>query len=684
MAKQNADRAERLRRTLANHAYRYYVLNDPQISDEAYDSLFRELEQLEEAYPDLVTVDSPTQRAGAPPAEGFEKVEHPLPMLSLGNATTPEDLYAWRERILRLLPERTALDYVVEPKIDGLTVVLHYVNGLFVLGATRGDGLFGEDITANLRTIRTLPLRIPLQERARAAPARLIVRGEAYISKAEFVRFQRQQEELSSKRYVNPRNTAAGALRNLDPAVTTARPLDLWAYRIVFFEGEGAPEGQSDALAYLADMGFPVAIDQTKLFSDFDELITYCEQWVDQKESLSYEADGLVIKVNNFGLQERLGYVGKDPRWAVAYKYPSAEATTKLLDITVEVGRTGVLTPRAVLEPIHIGGVTVSSASLHNADYIADNDLRIGDTVVIKRAGEVIPQVLRPVLELRTGDETPWSMPEGCPVCDIAVVRYPGEVAYYCENAACPAQLVRRVEFFVSRAAMDIAGFGSKQAELFVKEGYIEDIADIYDLPKHRDRLLAQEGFGEKKVDNLFAALESSKQQPATRVLTGLGIHFVGGTVAELLLEHCHSFTSLAGATIDELAAIDGIGPRIAESVSAWFAQEANQRTVSRLAQAGLQISLTPKAFVGAQTLQDKVFVITGTLPTWSREQAAAVIKKHGGKVTGSVSGKTDYLLAGERAGAKLTKAEKLGVPILTEQALRELLGLPAASGLLG
>ncbi|MCP4169087.1 MAG: NAD-dependent DNA ligase LigA [Chloroflexi bacterium] len=684
MAKENADRAERLRRTLANYAYRYYVLNDPQISDEAYDSLFRELEQLEEAYPDLVTVDSPTQRAGAPPAEGFEKVEHPLPMLSLGNATTPEELYAWRERMLRLLPEGTALNYVVEPKIDGLTVVLHYVDGLFVLGATRGDGLFGEDITANLRTIRTLPLRIPLQERGPAAPARLIVRGEAYINKAEFVRFQRQQEELTSKRYVNPRNTAAGALRNLDPAVTAARPLDLWAYRIVLFEGEGAPEGQSHALAYLADMGFPVAVDQTKLFSDFDEVVSYCEQWADHKDGLSYEVDGLVIKVNNFGLQERLGYAGKDPRWAVAYKYPSAEATTKLLDITVEVGRTGVLTPRAVLEPIHIGGVTVSSASLHNADHIADNDFRIGDTVVIKRAGEVIPQVLRPVLELRTGDETPWSMPERCPVCDTAVVRYPGEVAYYCENAACPAQLVRRVEFFVSRAAMDIAGFGSKQAELFVKEGYIEDIADIYDLPKHRDRLLAQEGYGEKKVDNLFAALQSSKQQPASRVLTGLGIHFVGGIVAELLLEHYHSFSSLAGANVNELAAIDGIGPRIAESVSVWFAQEANQRTVARLAQAGLQLSLVPKVSEGVQPLQAKVFVITGTLPAWSREQAAAVIKEHGGKVTGSVSSKTDYLLAGERAGAKLAKAEKLGVPVLTEQALRELLGLSAALDSLG
>ncbi|RME85804.1 MAG: NAD-dependent DNA ligase LigA, partial [Caldilineae bacterium] len=371
------------------------------------------------------------------------------------------------------------------------------------------------------------------------------------------------------------------------------------------------------------------------------------------------------------------GYVGKDPRWAVAYKYPSAEAVTRLVDIVVEVGRTGVLTPRAVLEPVYVGGVTVSSATLHNADYVSERDIRIGDTVVIRRAGEVIPQVLRPVVELRTGEEKTWRMPERCPVCDGPVVRYPGEVAYYCENSACPAQLVRRVEFFVSRTAMDIEGFGSKQAELFVRLGFIKEVADIYDLHLHRDALLELEGYAEKKVDNLLRAIEASKQQPATRVLTGLGIHFVGSIVAELLLEHFRSIDALAQADEEALAAVEGIGPKIAESVVAWFAQPANRRTVERLRKAGLQMALegAPEA-AAALPLSGKTFVITGTLPTLSREQATELIKRFGGRVTGSVSSKTDYLLAGERAGSKLTKAQKLGIPILSEEELRAMLGL--------
>ncbi len=396
--------------------------------------------------------------------------------------------------------------------------------------------------------------------------------------------------------------------------------------------------------------------------------------WEGRKDDLPYEADGLVIKVNDFALQERLGFAGKDPRWAVAYKYPSAEAITRLLDITVEVGRTGVLTPRAVLEPVHVGGVTVSSATLHNADYVTERDIRVGDSVVIKRAGEVIPQVLRPVVELRTGREQVWQMPETCPVCGGPVIRYPGEVAYRCENVSCPAQLVRRVEFFVSRSAMDVEGFGAKQAELFVQEGLIKEIADIYDLPMHAQTLLEMEGFGEKKVENLLQSLQASKQQPTTRVLTALGIQFVGGTVAELLLERFRSISALAQASEESLATIEGIGPRIAESVTTWFAQASNQCTVERLQAAGLQMALPEERQDENKLLDGKTFVITGTLPNWSREQAAEVIKEHGGKVTGSVSGKTDFLLAGERAGSKLGKAQKLGVDILSEQELREML----------
>ena len=668
-------RAAQLRQLVHYHAYRYYVLADPEISDEAYDLLFKELQRLEEQYPELASPDSPTQRTGGPPLDGFVKVEHPTPMLSLGNATSPDDLRAWRDRMLRLLPDDIDLDYVVEPKIDGLTVVLHYDNGLFTLGATRGDGYVGEDITSNLRTIYGLPLRIPVQPDGSEPPERLVVRGEVYMSKEDFARFQAEQQ-AEGKRYVNPRNTAAGALRNLDPAVTASRPLDLWAYQVVVITGGSRLTSQSEALEYLAALGFPVERQQSQLFQDFEALVDYCVGWGESKDDLPYEADGLVIKVNDFALQKRLGFAGKDPRWAVAYKYPSAEAITRLLDIKVEVGRTGVLTPRAVLEPVHVGGVTVSSATLHNADYVTERDIRVGDSVVIKRAGEVIPQVLRPVVELRTGQEQVWQMPPTCPVCGGPVVRYPGEVAYRCENVACPAQLVRRVEFFVSRSAMDIEGFGAKQAELFVQEGLIREIADIYDMPEHQQTVLDMEGFGEKKVENLIAALEVSKQQPATRVLTALGLQFVGGTVAELLLERFRSIDSLAQASEESLASIDGIGPRIAESVTTWFAQPGNQHTVARLQAAGLQMALPEEQQDERKLLDGKSFVITGTLPTWSREQAAAVIKEHGGRVTASVSGKTGYLLAGERVGSKLGKAQKLGIAILSEQDFRAMLGL--------
>lgn len=671
-------RAASLRQLIQYHAHRYHVLDAPEISDEAYDSLFQELLELERAHPDLIAPDSPTLRAGAPPAAGFARVEHPAPMLSLGNAVTPDDLYAWRERLLRLLPGDIAILYTVEPKIDGLTVVLHYEEGLFTLGATRGDGSVGEEITANLRTVRSLPLRVPVAG-DEAPPRRLVVRGEAYMSKAEFARFQAAQEAESGRRYVNPRNTAAGALRNLDPAVTAARPLDLWAYQIVALEGGPDLAGQWPALAYLARLGFPVTQAENRRFDDFDALVAYCVQWGERRHELPYEVDGLVIKVDDFALQERLGYVGKDPRWAVAYKYPSAEAATRLLAIQVEVGRTGVLTPRAVLEPVYLGGVTVSSATLHNADYIAERDIRVGDTVVIKRAGEVIPQVLRALPELRSGAETPWQMPDRCPVCGGPVARYAGEVAYYCENMACPAQLVRRIEFFVSRAAMDIAGFGSKQAELFVAKGFIHEIADIYDLPDRREALLALEGFAAKKVENLLQAIAASKQQPATRLLTGLGIHFVGAAVAELLLEHFRSFAALAAASAEEMAEIEGIGPRIAASVTAWFAQPANQRTLARLAAAGLPMRLPEATPEAPATLAGRTFVITGTLPTWSRDRATAIIKEHGGKVAAAVSGATDYLLAGEKAGSKLEKAQKLGIPILSEEDVRALLGWPAA-----
>ncbi|HSN76159.1 MAG TPA: NAD-dependent DNA ligase LigA, partial [Anaerolineae bacterium] len=445
------EQAGKLRELLARYSYHYYVLDAPLVSDAEYDALFRQLQQLEQQHPELHTPDSPTQRVGGAVLEGFGKVQHPAPMLSLGNAFDAAELRAWRERLLRLLPDSMAegLAYVVEPKIDGLTVVLHYEDGLFILGATRGDGITGEDITANLRTVRDLPLRIPVlgeasltldgaEAQAPRPPQRLVVRGEAYMAVADFERFQAEQAVIGGKVYANPRNTAAGALRNLDSSVTASRPLHLWAYQLIEIEGgDVSPTGQWEALALLRDLGFPVA-GQSRRFDDFDALVDFVEAWGPQRQTLPYETDGLVIKVDSFAVQQRLGFVGKDPRWAVAYKYPSQEAATRLLEIRVNVGRTGTINPYAVLDPVQVGGVTVQHATLHNYDYVRDNDIRVGDMVLVKRAGEVIPRVLGPVVDLRTGEEQIWQMPERCPVCGEPVAQPEGEVAFYCTNSACP------------------------------------------------------------------------------------------------------------------------------------------------------------------------------------------------------------------------------------------------------
>lgn len=680
MATDVGKQLERLRRAIAYHAYRYYVLDDPVISDAEYDALWRELVALEAEHPELITPDSPTQRVPGAAAERFTKVRHPAPILSLGNAFSPAELYAWRDRFLKLLPpdEQTGIQYVVEPKIDGLTVVLHYEDGRFVLGATRGDGEVGEDITVNLRTVKAVPLRIPVgggaEEQGIRPPARVVVRGEAYTSIADFERFNAQQAEIGERTYANPRNFAAGSLRQLDARITAGRPIKLWVYQIVALAGAEAPRTQWEALAYLRRLGFPVEM-RSRLFDDFDAVVAYCEAWgAGERRQLPYEADGLVIKINGFALQERLGYVGKDPRWAIAYKYPAEEAVTRLLDIKVNVGRTGSLNPMAILEPVVVGGVTVSSATLHNEDYVRDNDIRIGDLVAVKRAGEVIPQVLRPLVELRTGNERVWQMPRQCPVCGAAVVRVAGEAATYCVNSACPAQLVRGVEHFVGRSAMDIAGFGIKQAELFVALGFIRDLADIYYLAA--DKLLALEGYGEKKVANLLAAIEASKSRPPARLLTALGIRGVGEVVAEDLMAHYGSVDALAAASAEELQAIPGIGPVLAQSIVDWFSQAPNRQMLQKLKAAGVTTAqVQAGAQAQAQPLAGLTFVITGTLPTMSRDDAKAFIKAHGGKVTDSVSKNTSYLVAGEAAGSKLDKALLLGVPVIDEEALRRLAG---------
>ena len=678
-----AERLKALREAIRYHAHRYYVLDDPVISDAEYDALWRELVALEAEYPELVTPDSPTQRVPGEPAERFAKVRHPAPILSLANAFGPEELIAWHERAMKLLPsdEQANVAYVVEPKIDGLTVVLHYEEGRLVLGATRGDGEVGENLTANLRTVRSVPLSLPVAgdhggagEGGRAAvtvPTRLVVRGEAYVPVADFERFNSQQEATGERTYANPRNFAAGSLRQLDARITAARPITLWVYQIVAIEGAGPdqPRTQWEALAYLRRLGFPVE-SRNRLITGFDSVVALCEAWGStERKTLPYEADGLVVKINDFGTQSRLGYVGKDPRWAIAYKYPGEEAVTRLLDIKVNVGRTGTLNPYAVLEPVQVGGVTVTNATLHNEDYIRDKDIRVGDLVAVKRAGEVIPQVLRPLAERRTGEERAWEMPKSCPVCGEPAVRVAGEAATYCVNSACPAQLVRGVEHFVSRGAMDIAGFGIRQAELFVEMGFIHDLADVYYLDPAN--LVGLEGFGEKKVANLMAALEVSKAQPPARLLTALGIRGVGEVVAELLMDHYNDIDALSQAPLEALQAVPGIGPILARSIVDWFAEAPNQQAIARLKAAGVRVAQEKAApAAAAQPFSGLTFVITGTLPTMSRETARDVIKAHGGKVTDSVSKNTSFLLAGEAAGSKLAKATQLGVPVIDEAQL--------------
>ncbi len=673
-----AAQAEELRRLIRHHQYLYYVLDAQDISDQEFDALVQALQRIEAEHPELRTDDSPTVRVGGFVADRFEKVRHPAPMLSLANAFSSEDLRAWRDRIRRLLPPalHAELAYVVEPKFDGLTVVLHYEQGRFVLGATRGDGEYGEKITANLRTVRSVPLVVPADPRSPVAPPeRLVVRGEAYVDKADFERFNQQQVDAGERSYANPRNFAAGSLRQLDSAITAARPLKLWIYQALVVEGTAAPlASQGQGLDYLRALGFPVSPVRRFDDEEFDDLVAAVERFGLERLDLPYETDGMVVKVDALALQEQLGFTGKDPRWAIAYKYAGEEAVTTLLDIVVNVGRTGAVTPNAVLEPVQVSGVTVKSATLHNEDYILDLDIRIGDKVVIKRAGEVIPKVLRTLPELRTGAERSWQMPERCPVCGAPLVRPPGEAATYCVNNACPAQLVRAVEYFVGRGAMDVAGFGIRQAELFVEKGYIHDLADIYRLPW--DEILQLEGYGEKRVENLRAGVEASKNRPVHRLLTALGIRFVGSVVAETLAARYPNLLELADANQEDLSAIDGIGPKIAGSVHDYFAVEANRRLLHEFAAAGVRVAdeRAPTAAV-VLPLAGLTFVVTGTLSGMSRDEAHSLIKAHGGKVAGSVSSKTSYLVAGEGAGSKLAKAQELGVPVIAEGELRRLVG---------
>ncbi len=669
------------------HNYRYHTLDAPIISDAEYDKLLNELKRIEADHPDWIAPDSPTQRAGAKAADRFEKVRHPAPILSLANAFGADDARAWYERVRKLDERVASAKFVVEPKIDGLSVVLHYRDGVFVQGATRGDGEVGEDITANLRTVKTIPLKIPVtskQSSVVSVPKYLVVRGEAFIPVKEFEKLNEQLAEAGEKTYLNPRNTAAGSLRQLDPSLTASRPLTLLVYQIVYSEGGEVPTSQWELLQYLKALGFPVT-DVAKRFDDIESAITYTETWNKRRDELAYEADGMVIKIDDLNLAAELGFVGKDPRGATAFKFPAREVTTKLLDIRVTVGRTGVLIPNAVLEPVEINGVIVERATLHNFDYIAEKDIRVGDRVLVKRAGEVIPYVIGPVVDVRTGKEKKYKPPQVCPVCEQPVEHFEGEVAWYCVNAACPAQLQRNIEHFVSRGSMDINGLGFKIVEKLIDTGAIKDVADIYTLTREsileavtkKDRKTEKEPPG-KIADNLLSAIAESKSQPLPRLITALGIRGVGEVSARDLASHFGNLDALSKANADDLQEIEGVGPNIAEAIVDWFKRPANQKILKKLK----AIGLWPVSNVGAKGLSPEgkltglTFVVTGTLPTFSRDGVKEFIESNGGKVTDSVSKKTDYLVLGENPGSKFEKAKSLGVKILDEAGLKKLAGV--------
>jgi len=675
------NRYEELKDQVRFHNYRYHVLDDPIISDFEYDRLLAELLSIESRKPEWVTPDSPTQRAGAPPADGFEKVQHPAPILSLANAFDFPGVHAWIDRIAKVDDRVKTADFCIEPKLDGLSVVLHYRDGVFIQGATRGNGEVGEDITTNLRTIKALPLKIPLrqaQDTAVAPPAYLVVRGEAFIKIPDFKELNRSLEAAGEKTYVNPRNTAAGSLRNLDPSLTSTRPLTLLIYQIVAWDDSSSPSpipppgNQKETIDYLCSLGFPVP--ESRYSQSIEAALKFIEPWGEKRAALDYEIDGMVIKINDHELFSDLGVVGKDPRGAIAYKFPAQEVTTRLNEIKVNVGRTGVLTPYAVLEPVEVGGVVVRQATLHNFDFIFEKDIRVGDRVRIKRAGDVIPYVIGPIIGARSGDEVPFVLPGVCPVCEQPVEHFDGEVAWYCVNAGCPAQLIRNVEHYVSRGAMDIVGLGIKIVEQLVSEGLIADVADLYNLD--RDELLKLEGFAEKRVDNLMDSISTSKNQSLNRLITALGIRGVGETIAADLTNHFPNLTALASTNTETLQDIEGIGPNIAEAVVDWFARPANQTILDKLKNSGVWPEVEQRPQEPAhQHFAGLTFVVTGTLLEFTRTSVKEYIQSLGGKVTGSVSRNTDYLVAGESAGSKLTKAQDIGVSVISEDELKHMAG---------
>lgn len=675
-----AERAAELRAQINYHNYRYFVLNDPVISDPEYDALLAELEAIEAEYPELITPDSPTQRAGSDLQPEFRKVTHPALIGSLAKAFDADEIRAWRERIGKLLPPGLRLDYTLEPKLDGLSVVLTYENGLLTLAATRGDGLVGDDVTPNVRTIPTVPLRLPVMPDGPRPPSRLVVRGEAFIPLSAFEQLNARQRELGEPPFINPRNAASGALKNKDPRVTAARPLRVFVYGIVAASSDDhIPSTQWEQLQYLKALGF--LEPYMEYYDDLEALIAAIPAWQARRATLDYEIDGLVIKINNLALWDALGVVGnKNPRAAIAYKFPAEEGTTRLIDVKFSIGRTGVLKPTAVVEPVFVGGTTIRNVTLHNFDWIAEKDIRLGDVVIVRRAGDVIPYIEGPVPEERDGSERPIQPPETCPFSGDPVVRPEGMVDYFCSNPYCPERVFRSLEFFVSRGALDIEGLGTRTVKQLMDEGLIHDEADIFTL--RAEDLLKLEGFAEKKVENLLAGIEAAKHRPLARVITALGIEGVGEIMAGTLADEFGSIDALAAASVEDLLQIEGVGPNIAQAIHDWFRDEFHQRLIAKLRAAGVRLEKEPAPTgQGSTALAGLTFVITGTLPTLKREEAKALIQLHGGKVTDSVSKKTDYLLAGEAAGSKLDKAQQLGIPIIDEESLQRMIAARTGAG---
>ena len=672
--------AVELRRKLNHHNHLYYTLDSPEISDGDYDALIRELRAIEAERPELLTADSPTQRVGGEPSAAFAQVQHSRPMLSLGNAFDFDELAAWHKRITGLL-DGAIFDMVCELKIDGLAVNLTYENGVLTQGATRGNGVLGEDVTRNLRTIRTIPLF--LEGFVPQGRYKLEVRGEVYLPVPEFQRLNRERAERGEQPYANPRNTGAGTIRQLDPKVTAARNMKIWVYSLNSTEGMEFLQSHWEALEWLGNVDFRIN-PENRLCHSLEEVQDYYQKWLERRHDLPYEADGVVVKVSRLEMQDRLGVVGREPRWAIAYKFPAEQATTRLKDIQINVGRTGSLNPFAVLEPVVVSGATVQHASLHNEEDIRRKDIRIGDTVIIERAGDVIPQVVGPVISERKRDVPEFRMPERCPVCETLVVKAEDDAMHRCPNPTCPSRFSELLKHFVSKGAANIDGLGERWCGILIEQGLVTDVAGLYSLEK--DKLLELDRMGDKLATKIMANIEDSKNRPLARLLFALGILHVGAEVAELLASNYISVEELSKADEEDLTAIDGIGPRIAASIVAWFQDPDNRAVVEKLRSAGVRLEQDSLPITAAAAPSEAApfggltFVVTGTLSSLTRSDAEGRIKKLGGKVTSSVTKKTSYVVVGESPGSKVATAQKLGTKILDEEAFLNLLESPATA----